>query len=124
MGADRQGYTRYDNERIKEVIGPHVAKLVNETFGTELNFTAASAQFMAAKTQDSNIQFTKDSVNSIEEVGNVIICKIVASGLHTLTFSDDFVLARNDFAGLAGTFYLFFNYMIDGKIMTTVVQDA
>ena len=118
----KKGYTRFPGGRLKEVIGPHVAKKLGEDFDPALDFTPASVQFLEAVTQSSNIQFSKGTLNGDDEVGNVIGVKIVASGTHTLTFSSDFTSARNDFLGAAGTFDIIFMLLLDGKIMYSVIQ--
>ena len=118
----KKGHTRFPGQRLKEVIGPHVAKKLDEDFSAALDFTVASAQFLDDVTQASNIQFTKGSLNGDDEVGNLIYVKITASGSHTLTFSSDFVEARNDFLGSAGTFDLYFTLLPDGKIQYSVIE--
>ena len=122
MAYDKTGHTRYPGQRLKDVIGPHVAVLSGVAFDPELNFTAAGVQHYVTKSQTGNIQFTKADVNGVEEAGNVIGAKVLASGLHTLTFSSDFVEARNDFTGSDGTYYIWFTYMADGKILYSVID--
>ncbi len=118
----KKGHTRYPGQRLKDVIGPHVAKKLDEDFDATLDFTIASVQFLEAVTQSSNIQFLKGTLNGDDEVGNVIGVKVVASGSHTLTFSSDFTSARNDFLGSAGTYDIMFMLLPDGKIMYSVMQ--
>lgn len=121
--TDKRGFTRFDNERERDVIGFHVAKKSEVTFTTELDFRVAQVQFMAAKTQTGNLQFSKSSSNeTLKEAGNVIYCKITASGLHTLTFTSDFVEARNDFTGIAGTYDIWFTLLPDGKVMYSIIE--
>jgi len=122
MASDKTGDTRYPGQRLKKVIGPHVAILTGVPFDAELNFTAASVQYYVSETQTTNIQFAKADVNGINESGCVICAKVVATGLHAMTFTPDFVQARNDFVGLAGTFYIWFIYQSDGKIQYSVIQ--
>ena len=99
-----------------------MAKKLDEDFSATLDFTIASSQFLEAVTQITNIQFLKGSMNDDDEVGNVIVVKVTASGSHTLTFSSDFISARNDFLGSAGTFDIAFLLLPDGKVMYSVIQ--
>lgn len=118
----KKGYTRYPGQRLKDVIGPHRAKTLSEDFSASLDFTVAGVQQLDDVVQNSNIQFLKASVNTDDEVFNVIVVNVEASGSHTLTFSSDFVEYRNDFIGVAGEFDLWFIYLPDGKIAYSIIE--
>lgn len=120
--TDVRGFTRYPNQRLKLVIGDHVARITNQDFATELDFRAAGVQLMRKYTQVGNIQFTMSGDNTIVEAGNIIQATVVADGTHVMTFSSDFVEYKNDFVGSAGTFDIWFIYMPDGVITYLVYE--
>ncbi len=120
----KKGHSRFPGQRMKDVIGPHVAKKLDEDFSAVLDFTVASVHAMDPVTQSSNIQFSKGDMNGDDEKMNLIYVKVIASGAHTLTFTSDFISARNDFLGAAGTFDISFWLLPDGKVMSTVIERA
>lgn len=109
---------------MKDVIGPHRARVLSEDFSASLDFTVAGVQQLDDVTQNSNIQFTRGSMNTDDEVFNTIYVKVDASGSHTLTFSSAFVEFRNDFAGAAGTFHIMFMCLPDSKVGYVIAEET
>ena len=103
------------------------AKIVGASFdidgsaNVELDFSDAVTKYTENYTQTSNISFTLNADNSINEVGNAIYTKLIADG-SALTFSSDFFETRNDYVDVAGTFDLWFTLLPDLKVQYSIIE--
>lgn len=85
-----------------------------------IDFRGTTSKFYKDYTQVGAIAFTKHAKNTIDNVGHVVYVKVTSIG-GAITFSSDFVEVRNDYAGVAGDYDVWFAYLPDGKIGYSVI---
>jgi hypothetical protein len=97
------------------------SKLTAQDFSTNIDFSDTVTKFCSDYTQSGNLSFTSSANNTSAQTGNAVYTKLTADG-STISFSSDFVEARNDYADASGTFDVWFTLLPDLKIQYSLIE--